>query len=145
LLDSIAIIITIPCSLIRFGNLLNSELYGKPTNVPWAFIFERIDNVPRHPVVLYESIAYIILFFVTWRIYKHFGRIWQGFYVAFFFTTVFSIRFIIEFWKEPEGAQILPFISRTQSLSLPFILVGIAAFTYFFFSKDKNLTAENAK
>lgn len=131
LLDGAALVMAMPCALIRLGNLFNSELYGKATDVPWAFIFERVDEVPRHPVVLYEAIAYTFIFFIILAAYRHFGRIKNGVYFAFFFVAMFSIRFTIEFWKEPEGTQILPYISRTQALSLPFIVIGIIAFVYF--------------
>lgn len=131
LLDSAALVMAMPCALIRLGNLFNSELYGKATDVPWAFVFERIDDVPRHAVVLYEAIAYGIIFFVILFSYRHFGRVKDGVYFSFFFVAMFAVRFVIEFWKEPDGVPIIPFISRTQFLSLPFIIVGVIAFVYF--------------
>lgn len=137
LLDGAALVMAMPCALIRLGNLFNSELYGKETDVPWAFIFERIDNIPRHPVVLYEAIAYSTLFFVILALYKRFGRSINGLYFSFFFVMMFAVRFVIEFWKEPEGEPILPLISRTQVLSLPFILVGIAILIYLYFQRKK--------
>ncbi len=145
LLDGAALVIAMPCALIRLGNLFNSELYGKATNVPWAFIFERVDNIPRHPVVLYEAISYTVVFFIMLALYRHFGRTKNGVYFSFFFVAMFTVRFIIEFWKEPEGEQILPFISRTQSLSLPFIVVGILAFAYFYFTKPQRTQSDTEK
>ena len=69
-LDNIAIATGTTACFIRLGNLMNSEIIGKPTDVPWAFIFERVDMVPRHPGQLYEAIAYAILFFLMWYLYK---------------------------------------------------------------------------
>ena len=63
-LDNIAIATPITACFIRLGNLMNSEIIGKVTDVPWAFIFERVDKVPRHPGQLYEAIAYFVFFFV---------------------------------------------------------------------------------
>jgi len=63
-LDNIAIATPITACFIRLGNLMNSEIIGKVTDVPWAFIFERVDKVPRHPGQLYEAIAYFVFFFI---------------------------------------------------------------------------------
>ena len=69
-LDNIAIATGTTACFIRLGNLMNSEIIGKVTDVPWAFIFEHVDKVPRHPGQLYEAIAYAILFVIMWAIYK---------------------------------------------------------------------------
>ena len=56
--------------MIRFGNLMNSEIIGCPTDVPWAFIFERVDMVPRHPAQLYEALFYgcvLVFGFILYR------------------------------------------------------------------------------
>ena len=57
-LDNVAIVTPICACAIRMGNLMNSEIIGRPTDVPWAFIFERVDMIPRHPGQLYEAICY---------------------------------------------------------------------------------------
>jgi phosphatidylglycerol:prolipoprotein diacylglycerol transferase len=116
-------------SFIRFGNLMNSELYGKPTNVPWAFVFTDVDNTPRHPVVLYESIAYFMMQFFMLYLFRKYKDSKPGVYLATFFTLVFSIRFLLEFLKEPDGAMI-GFISKTQALNLPFIIAGLVLFYF---------------
>ena len=69
-LDNLAIATGTTACFIRLGNLMNSEIIGKVTDVPWAFIFERVDLMPRHPGQLYEAIAYGILFVIMWTIYK---------------------------------------------------------------------------
>lgn len=128
LLDGTALVIFIPAALIRLGNLFNSELYGKVTDVPWAFIFERVDAFPRHPVVLYESICYSLLSFLILFVYKRYGRQYPGLYISFFFAVLFFIRFLLEFFKEPEGDLWLGYISKTQLLSVPFIVLGLVFF-----------------
>ena len=62
--DMIAVATPITACFIRLANLMNSEIIGNPTDVPWAFVFERVDMLPRHPGQLYEAIAYLILFFI---------------------------------------------------------------------------------
>lgn len=135
LFDHIALVIFLPCSLIRLGNLFNSELMGKPALVPWAFIFPG-ELVPRHPVVLYESICYAILLVTIIIIYCKRGNFRPGFYVAFFFTSTFTVRFILEFMKEPEGALLLGAISKTQLLSLPMIALGVILFIFAYSAKN---------
>ena len=130
LFDRVALIIYLPASLIRLGNLFNSELVGKATDVSWAFIFEQVDNVPRHPVVLYESLSYAALLIAVITIYKKIGNTRPWLYTSFFFIGVFTIRFLLEFMKEPEGALILNAISKTQLLSLPLIALGLILFIF---------------
>lgn len=127
LLDRVALIIYLPAALIRFGNLMNSELIGKVTTEPWGFIFPG-ETEARHPVVLYESICYFILLLIVTQIYRHMGDKRPGFYVAFFFTFTFLTRFLLEFMKVPE-AMVGP-ISSTQLLSIPLILLGIFMFIF---------------
>ena len=61
-LDRISIVAALIFCIIRLGNLMNSEMIGIPTNLPWGFIFTREDNIPRHPAQLYEAIHYLISF-----------------------------------------------------------------------------------
>ena len=63
--DMIAVATPVTACFIRLANLMNSEIIGKPTDVPWAFVFERVDMLPRHPGQLYEAIAYLILFSIS--------------------------------------------------------------------------------
>ena len=69
-MDRVVIVTALGGSFIRLGNLFNSEIIGKAADVPWAFIFTRVDNVPRHPTQLYESIGYLIIFLILFFIYK---------------------------------------------------------------------------
>lgn len=61
-LDRVVIVVALSGFFIRMGNLFNSEIYGKEAHIPWAFIFKRVDNIPRHPTQIYEAIAYLIIF-----------------------------------------------------------------------------------
>lgn len=136
LLDHVALAIYLPSSLIRLGNLFNSELPGKHTDVSWAFIFQKGDDlVPRHPVVLYESICYFLLLVVVIVLYRRYGNSRPGFYVAFFFTFTFLIRFLLEFMKEPEGPLYFSLVSKTQLLSLPLIALGLILFIFTYRNK----------
>ena len=127
-LDDIAIATPITACCIRLGNLWNSEIIGKVTDVPWAFIFERIDQVPRHPGQLYESIAYFLFFFVGWYFYRQGKKkAGSGFFFGLCLTLIFTFRFFIEFTKdiqEPFEAG-MP-LDMGQILSIPFIILGLA-------------------
>jgi len=127
-LDNIAIATGITACFIRLGNLMNSEIIGKVTDVPWAFIFERVDQVPRHPGQLYEAIAYALLFFIMWAIYKKSPkhRVGTGWYFGFCLTYIFTFRFFIEYTKEIQEAfeAALP-LDMGQLLSVPFVVVGV--------------------
>ena len=126
-LDNIAIATGSMACCIRLGNLMNSEIIGKITDVPWAFIFERVDKVPRHPGQLYEAIAYAILFCIMWVLHKKMPqKIGTGWYFGFCLTYIFTFRFFIEYTKEIQEAfeASLP-IDMGQILSIPFIILGV--------------------
>ncbi len=126
-LDDIAIATPITACFIRLGNLMNSEIIGKITDVPWAFIFERVDNKPRHPGQLYEAIAYALFFFVGWYFYrKRPQKVGTGFFFGLCLTLIFTFRFFIEYTKDiQETFETHMFINMGQLLSLPFITIGI--------------------
>jgi prolipoprotein diacylglyceryl transferase len=126
-LDNIAIATGSMACCIRLGNLMNSEIIGKPTEVPWAFIFEKVDLLPRHPGQLYEAIAYAVLFFIMWALHKRMPeKIGTGWYFGFCLAYIFTFRFIIEYTKEIQEAfeASLP-IDMGQILSIPFIILGV--------------------
>lgn len=125
-LDNIAIVTPICACAIRLGNLMNSEIIGRPTEVPWAFIFDRVDELPRHPGQLYEAIAYFLFFFVGWWFYrKHREKVGSGFFFGLCIFLIFTFRFIIEYTKEVQVdfEQGMSF-NMGQLLSVPFILLG---------------------
>lgn len=127
-LDDIAIATPTTACFIRLGNLMNSEIIGRPTDLPWAFIFQQVDSLPRHPGQLYEAIAYAIFFFVGWYFYrKHREKVGTGFFFGLCLTLIFTFRFFIEYTKEvqEEFEAGLP-IDMGQILSIPFIVLGVA-------------------
>ena len=126
-LDNIAIATPVTACCIRLGNLMNSEIIGKATDVPWAFIFQQVDPLPRHPGQLYEAIVYALLFFIGWRIYRRRpDRVGTGFFFGLCLTYIFTARFFIEYTKEVQEAfeASLP-LDMGQLLSLPFVALGI--------------------
>lgn len=127
ILDNIAIVTPISACFIRLGNLVNSEIIGKVTDVPWAFIFERVDILPRHPGQLYEAIAYAIFFPIGWYLYrKHPERVGTGFFFGLCLTLIFTFRFFIEYTKDIQVAKEATMtLNIGQMLSIPFVLVGI--------------------
>ncbi len=126
-LDRIAIAAPITAAFIRFGNFMNSEIYGKPTNGNWGIVFQKNDLIPRHPTQLYEAFSYILIFVIILSIYKYRSREKpNGFILGVLLILVFLARFIIEFFKENQvGFENDMIINMGQILSLPFILVGL--------------------
>ncbi len=128
ILDLISLIVPFFCSIIRIANLINSEIIGIPTKLQYGFIFDNIDSIPRHPVQLYESILYLILFFVLIQNYKiNKLRIGDGYIFSILITLIFSFRFVIEFLKESEYLYYFSSIKLNigQILSIPFIIFGV--------------------
>ncbi len=127
ILDRIVIVVALAGFFIRTGNLINSEIYGSPTQVPWAFIFDRVDNIPRHPSQIYEAIAYLIIFFVLYYLYSSKNKGNQPYFLfSIFLITVFGFRFLVEFVKDVQvDFEKTLLLYMGQWLSLPFIAVGI--------------------
>lgn len=126
-LDNVAIATPVTACLIRLGNLMNSEIIGKATDTPWAFIFERVDLTPRHPGQLYEALAYALFFFIGWHLYrKKPKRVGTGFFFGLCITLIFTARFFIEFTKDiQEAFEASMLLNMGQLLSLPFIALGL--------------------
>ena len=126
-LDTIALVLPLAAGFIRLGNLANSEIIGVETDLPWAFIFERVDGVPRHPAQIYEALAYFFTFGVNLLLYRRLGlNRGGGVLLGNTLVLVFVARFLIEFIKERQA----PFEDQMhldvgQVLSIPFILLGI--------------------
>lgn len=134
LLDHLAIAVALTGSLIRLGNLFNSEIYGPVTSQPWGVIFEiRGETEPRHPTQMYESITYMVLFIILITLYKFkLDKLHRGFFIGLFLVGCFGMRFIIEYVKEATKYFNLGFatINIGQLLSIPFILLGIFFLIY---------------
>lgn len=126
-LDNMGICACITATFIRLGNLMNSEIIGKVTDVPWAFIFERVDQYPRHPGQLYEALSYACFFFIIYAVYRrHQEKVGTGFYVGLCLALVFTARFFIEFTKDIQVAfEAGMSLDMGQLLSIPFVAIGI--------------------
>ena len=127
-LDNIAIATPITACFIRLGNLMNSEIIGKVTDVPRALIFTKVDQYPRHPGQLYEAIAYALFFFVGWFLYKKAKtRVGTGFFFGLCLTLIFTFRFFVEFTKDiqVDFEAGMP-LDMGQLLSIPFVILGVA-------------------
>lgn len=129
--DRIVITVALGGAFIRFGNLMNSEIVGKFTEVPWAFLFvqntEFAQIVPRHPAQLYESISCLILFFVLFALWnRNREKTPQGSLTGLFLVWVFGLRFFYEFLKENQEAfeDKLP-LNMGQLLSIPVVVLGV--------------------
>ncbi len=126
-MDRLGIVVALSAFFIRIGNLFNSEIIGRPGNVSWAFIFERVDMIPRHPAQLYEAILYLVIFGILWFLYKdNVQKRKGGFLFGCFLTILFTVRFLVEFVKEnQESIENMMAINMGQILSIPFILIGM--------------------
>jgi len=127
ILDNVLIVMPFALFCIRMGNLMNSEIYGHVTSMPWGFIFERNgETEPKHPTQLYEALSYLLIFFVTYYLgaIKN-AKQQKGLIFGLSFVLLFSARFLIEFVKENQVAfESGMTLNMGQLLSLPFILLG---------------------
>ena len=142
-LDRLVIVVALGGALIRLGNLFNSEIIGMQTDVPWAFIFTSVDDIPRHPAQLYESIAYFISFGILYFIYlKKRETLKTGFLFGLFLIFIFGFRFLVEFIKEDQSAfEAGMFLNMGQILSIPFVIAGL----YYMFRKPKVVQQKSKK
>lgn len=129
-IDRLAIVIPLSGALIRLGNLMNSEIFGLPTEKPWGFYFERlpleIASVPHHPTQIYEATFYFLCFgIMAWLFFKKKAQEKPWFMFGVLLVLIFGFRIVVEFWKEDqEGQQATAFFNLGQLLSIPFIIIG---------------------
>ena len=125
-LNQLATVAPLACGFIRLGNLINSEIIGRPTEVPWAVVFVPVDALPRHPTPLYEAAGYFAIFFLLYFLRQ---RPWfrqQGRLFSLFLILVFSWRFVVEFFKEnQEVFEQTLWLNMGQLLSIPFVVAGV--------------------
>jgi len=141
-LDRIAIVVALSGFFIRMGNLMNSEIYGVETTVPWGFVFLRNgETVPKHPTQIYEALTYLLIFLLLYWIYwKKKGSHIQGSLISLAMILIFICRFFIEFLKEDQvGFEATMKLNMGQLLSIPFVLLGIAGL-YWSIKRNKRLT-----
>ncbi len=134
-LDRMVIATALAACFIRLGNLMNSEIVGVQTNLPWGFKFMREtlygippeEVVPKHPAQLYEAVAYLASFFVLRHLYfNRLNRLQPGFLLGLFLILIFASRFFIEFLKEPQVEfETAMALNMGQILSIPFVLAGV--------------------
>lgn len=144
--DRLVIAIALVGALIRIGNLMNHEIYGHPTDLPWGFRFitnvgpwmagyqEPIYSAPSHPTQIYEALCYLLLFgLLMWLYWKKNAGERPGLIFGIFFIWLFGTRFLIEFIKNPqEDFEVGMTLNMGQLLSIPFILMGIGFVIYSF-------------
>ena len=128
IMDRLVVGVCVTATLIRLGNLMNSEIYGTPTDLPWGFIFVRDgQTVPCHPTQIYEMLYCIVAFVVTWLMYwkgKAYKR--EGLLLGVFLEIIFFTRFMLEFIKnDQELFEADHLLNMGQLLSLPFVIWGI--------------------
>lgn len=129
-MDRMVVATALTGAFIRLGNLFNSEIVGERTDVAWGFIFRQLgEDFPRHPVQLYESISYLLIFFFLHYLYwKTDARNQLGRLFGMFFLTIFGVRFILEFLKRSQGGfedALGNVLTTGQWLSIPLILMGL--------------------
>jgi phosphatidylglycerol:prolipoprotein diacylglycerol transferase len=127
--DKVAAPIALVGAMIRFGNLMNSEIVGTPSDAPWAFLFvnaarESLADVPRHPVQLYELLGYFALFvLLLWLYWKRESWRHPGYLTGLWFVGIFGTRFIWEYFKSDQGGFGVA-LTTGQWLSVPLVLIG---------------------
>jgi prolipoprotein diacylglyceryl transferase len=144
LFDRLVVVVPLAAMCIRLGNLINSEIIGKVTDVPWAFIFVQEDNLPRHPAQLYEAIFCFFLFILMYWLWKNKrDKVGPGFMFGVLCVLLFTERFFDEFLKENqadfEGSMAL---NMGQWLSIPFVLIGAFMIWRSFKIKAKQISEE---
>lgn len=132
--DRVVIVAALTGAFIRIGNLFNSEIYGKPTEVAWAFIFPLSDpeKLPRHPTQIYESLFCVFLFWILYRYYKtNATKLKDGIITGLFLSLLFTFRFFVEFFKDVQvDFEKTMQLNMGQWLSIPFVLLGLALLFY---------------
>ena len=131
-MDNIAIAVPVTAAFIRLGNLMNSEIVGKPTDSVLGFVFvQNGENFARWPGQLFEAMFYFLLFPVgLWLYRKYRHKVGTGFFFGWVITCIFTFRFFIEFLKDVQEPWELDMVSaiglnQGQMLSIPFVIVGL--------------------
>lgn len=127
LTDRVVIVVALGGAFIRTGNFINSEIIGKPTDLPWAVIFPKLDMLPRHPTMLYEAILCLVLFGILWQLYKRYQKQPpEGSIFGIFLVVLFTGRFLLEFTKISQAEFASDWLfNMGQWLSLPLIGLGV--------------------
>ena len=147
--DRLVIPIALVGGLIRLGNLMNSEIYGYATDLPWGFLFVRsrewhqlYEGLPVHPTQIYEALCYFGLFaLLMWMYWKKNAEERPGLIFGVFFIGIFLPRFLIEFIKNDQVAfEADMTLNMGQLLSIPFIVIGVLLIIYAMVRPRQKLT-----
>jgi prolipoprotein diacylglyceryltransferase len=113
------------------GNLMNSEIFGDVTTLPWGFIFVKTFGaghvIANHPTQIYEALSYLFLFVFLYRYYwRRKGHVSEGIIFGYFLVILWVVRFLIEFIKLPQvDFERTMLLNMGQLLSVPFIIAGV--------------------
>jgi len=141
IVDQIVVVVALSGFFIRTGNLLNSEIVGSPTNVPWAFLFPQLHEIPfpipRHPTQIYEALFYLLVFILLfWLYWKKDAGNKPFFLTGLFMILVFGFRFFVEFFKDVQvDFERSLTLNMGQWLSIPVVVTGIILIYYSFRKK----------
>jgi len=124
LLDTIFYYSLILISLIRIGNLFNSEILGKACNQGLCLTFALYDSIPRYPVQLYESISYLSIFILLGFAKDMIQRV-SGRLLLIIVSMVAFLRFLLEFMKDTQSDIILPYLNMGQMLTIPILIISL--------------------
>ena len=131
ILDRVAIVVALAGFLIRIGNLMNSEIFGDITALPWGFYFIKYYDPyfavdPRHPTQLYEAISYLAIFIFIYKLYwNQKGKTINGEITGYFLVLIWGVRFLVEYIKVPQvGFEETMVLDMGQILSIPLIIIG---------------------
>ena len=146
IMDWLALATPLAGAFIRLGNLMNSEIVGASTDVVWAFVFPEIDNLPRHPAQLYESLFFFVLFGVGVWLFKRlkYDGVRSGFYLSLQLMVIAGFRFCVEFVKEVQvGFERDMVLNMGQWLSVPLFLLGVVLMIYTQKYGENSVKSEN--
>ena len=129
--DLVSLVAPVGIFFGRFANFINSELYGKVTEVPWAVTFVQVDNLSRHPSQLYEAIFEGIILFILLLYFRNKNFLAKPGLISGLFLIFYSVfRFCIEFFRVPDEqiGYLIFNLSMGQIISLVFIMIGTIVF-----------------
>jgi len=147
-IDRVVIVVALAGALIRLGNLMNSEIYGVETTLPWGFVFLRNgETAPKHPTQIYEALAYLTTFGVLMTIYwKKLGKQKPGLLFGVCLIFVFGFRFLVEYIKEDQVAfEAGMRLNMGQWLSIPLVIAGIALLIWAYRKKPAPVTTDKKR
>ncbi|MBU0981344.1 prolipoprotein diacylglyceryl transferase [Patescibacteria group bacterium] len=124
--DIIIIAASLPIGMVRLGNFFNSEIVGRPTDLPWSVVFERVDLIARHPSQIYEFLIGALLFAVFYPLWlKKNKKAKPGYFFSLYLMAYFLLRFLVEFVKDYPLHENFFNLTTGQILSIPFFLFGL--------------------